>query len=175
LDLGEAEVAVNFQVNDIGSLETRQGDSSFEFELPGTQKNRRLLNRPEGINADPYDRIPCTIKNGNELKRGFLQVMIFQGQIRTNFFAGNTNWITLLGESLLSDLDLSDLDHAWTEANVTGSFANTEGYIYPFMDIDGAITANLGTIAHTDLYPAVFISTILTRIFQTITHKINGE
>ena len=69
LDLGKAEIKVSFQVNDIGQLETRQGDFSYEFELPGTQKNRRLLNRPEGINANPYNRIPCTLKNGNELKR----------------------------------------------------------------------------------------------------------
>ena len=41
LDLLDTDIQVSFQVNDIGKIETRQGDYSFEFELPGTQKNRR--------------------------------------------------------------------------------------------------------------------------------------
>ena len=46
------------------------------------------------------------------------------------------------------------------------------------MDIDENLTsgiADLSTIAHTDLYPAVFVSTIIERIFQTITHKVGGD
>lgn len=174
LDLGDAKVQVSFQVNDLGKLETRQGDYSFEFELPGTQKNRRLLNRPEGINANPYDRIPCILKNGNELKRGFLQVTQFKGKILSSFYAGNTNWISELAEKNVNELDLSALDHQYTEANVTGSFANTEGYIYPYINVNGNLDADLDDIAHTDLYPAVFVSTVMKRIFLEIDHKLSG-
>ena len=134
LDLSENPV-MSFQVADISQLDERQGDFSYEFDIPATNKNRRLLKRSHTIFGFPYQYIEAWIKTSADVKKGFIQVTEFNGRFKANFFSGNANWIALIGDKLLSDLNLSVWDHTYDEATVKGSFSNTEGYIYPYMQV----------------------------------------
>jgi len=132
LDLLE-KPAMSMQVSDITDIESRQGDFTQEFELPATQKNRRLLKRSHYIYGSPYQLIDSWIRSGTDVKRGFIQVVEYDKTFRVNFFAGNSNWIAMIGDRMLSDLDLTRFNHIYNTANVIASFSNTEGYIYPYL------------------------------------------
>lgn len=134
LDLTE-KFLMSFQVADISDIERRQGDFTYEFDLPATQKNKRLLKRSHTIFGYPYQFIEAWIRSSADIKKGFIQVMEYNGAFKANFFSGNANWIALIGDKLLSDLNLSKWDHDYTRANVIDSFSHTEGYIYPLMNV----------------------------------------
>jgi hypothetical protein len=132
LDLTEAPV-MSFQVADISDIESRQGDFTYEFEVPATQRNRKLLRRSHTIFGSPYEYIEAWFRTSADVKKGFIQVMEYKDRFRVNFFSGNANWIALIGDKMLSDLNLSVWDHTYDVATIVASFSNTEGYIYPLI------------------------------------------
>jgi hypothetical protein len=138
LDLNEKPI-MTFQCADIADIDSRQGDFTYEFDLPNTQKNRRLLKRSHYIYGAPYQLINAWFRTSSDVKKGFLQVVEFDGSFRANFFAGNSNWIALIGDKLLSDLDLTRFNHLYSRENIVDSFGNTEGYIYPYMKVESGI------------------------------------
>jgi len=142
LDMSE-KPSMSFQVQDIADIESRQGDYTYEFSVPDTQKNRRLLKRSHYIYGAPYQYIEAWFRTSSDVKKGFIQVAEYDGEFKVNFFAGNSNWISLIGEKLLSDLDLTRFNHIYSRANVVNSFSRTEGYIYPYMKAESGFDREL--------------------------------
>ena len=81
----------------------------------------------------------------------------------------------------MSDIDLSDYNHEWTSFNITQSFTNTEGYIYPVIDYGYYIDANIddGTgqtvVDDITMYPAMFVSSLVNQIFTDIGWNVSGS
>ena len=68
LDQNESIIAQTFAVNEIGSIQTRQGGFSNNFTLPLTAKNRKILGFPDNINSssrNPYVKVEATLFDGS--------------------------------------------------------------------------------------------------------------
>jgi hypothetical protein len=181
LDLYRNEViAQTFAVNEIGSLETRQGGFSNDFDLPISSKNRRLLGFPDDINSfdrKPYERVEAVLEDGSNNIYGYLRILNVQGKNCTaRFLTDNVNWFSLIKDRSIRDLDLSEFDHVYNQANIIASFENTEGYIYPLIDYQGAFRDRLAfEVDVTEMFPSVYVHTIVSQIFKEIGWKIEGE
>jgi hypothetical protein len=170
----------------MGDLSTRSGDFTNDFQVKASAE----LNEVFGFasNLQTQSSVPQT-KQDAELKisgqysvaRGFIQLAEYNEITNTytlTFYAGLIPWVSLIGDAKLRDIYLSDLDHVWDAAAITGSFNNTEGYIYPWINY-GRLDNISGIVADpmfvTDWYPAVFQKTLIYRIFEAIGYKVGGS
>ncbi|NBW17640.1 MAG: hypothetical protein EBR82_57665, partial [Caulobacteraceae bacterium] len=84
-----------------------------------------------------------------------------------------------VGDNLLSDYDFSEYTHLWTETNVrnsintsiiingvTANFQLGRGYVYPLIDY-GFDNNKQQTYNVDQLYPAIYVKTILDKILKT--------
>ena len=67
----DSPIALSFQINNLADVKNQQGNTSNQFKLPLTQRNRQLLGFPDDIaftTALPYRQIPAkVIQNGLEI------------------------------------------------------------------------------------------------------------
>lgn len=183
LDLkGDEVIALTYAVNDIGSIETRQGVSSNEFELPITDFNLNALGYPTNFNVNqnvnPFTKIGAEIFE-DELKiaKGYIQITnpsLSGNSIPVVFFGENAEWFSLLKDKSIRELDLSDFKHAFNVTNVEGSFTNTEGYKYILADKNGNNFNQSNIVALQSWTLAVYQHTIIKKIFEEIGYKIQG-
>ncbi len=107
----ESTVGVTFQANDISSLSNRQGDYTNEFKVPKTKNNQIALEQSSGLNSSsllPYQKNTCRYaQNGIDIiNNGFATISSFDGFYKIKVISGNLNPFDLIGEKMLSDLDV---------------------------------------------------------------------
>jgi hypothetical protein len=184
IDLAEsAYIGLDFEVNNLGSIETRQGFKSNDFNIQLSNKNVKtlgftnLMNLQYSVaNISPFIRQPAAIKQfNNYLAIGFIQIVKFNNNqtATVSFFGSNTDWFLLVRQLTFCDLDFSQYDHTYTAANIVASYTNTEGYIYPLIDYGKFSTRPYNAIVD-EFAPAVFVSTIVKLAFQKAGYKISG-
>jgi hypothetical protein len=174
--LDDVPVSLNYSISDIRKPETREGNYSKTIRIPGTKLNNELFTDIFEIDID--GTFNPAIKSDVELLID--DVSVFRGDLQllrvylkdTNFIdydvqiIGNTpTLIQELGDKTVSALDFSDLDHAYTYANVSASWTPTigTGYVYPLINYDQTAT-NLYTL--TDFVPAIFAKEYWDRIME---------
>src|ERR1700758_1089094 len=57
----DSPIALTFQINNLAEVQNQQGNTSNQFKLPLTQRNRRILGFPEDIpftTNQPYQQYP---------------------------------------------------------------------------------------------------------------------
>lgn len=189
-----------------GSIGNVFGISSQTFTLPGTKNNNAFFKSAYNINSAATvgfkNTIDCTLIQGSNT--------IFKGKLILNEvitdFHGNTNYqVQLVNETLdftnlirnqfVSQLNFNDLDHAYTFANITGSWAGSlhSGKVfYPFVDygVDGTDTTlpdvafggQSGKIDNqttpmkvTQFKPAVKLKTVIDKIFDSVSYEYSSS
>lgn len=183
LDLSEEVIAVDFKNSTINEINTRSGSKSIKFKIPGTDKNHRLINfrnRFDIIDSDQYKKIDNVIleQKSTGISKGFLKVNTYNEKTNTyeaRFFGDNVSWFDLSKSFDLSEIDLSQYDHVRNEASIINSISNTEGYIYPMIDYGTLDTVNNQTINYSELYPAVYVHSLMKLGFRKIGFKLSGE
>ena len=179
-------IAQNYETNNFGDISTSRGGFSNDFTIPLSSKNDAALGYPSDINIgnrNPYQKIDAQlIDQGAVIAIGYIRYKVVEGKkIQCSFFADNTEWFNLIKDKKMSDLDLSDYNHEWTSFNITQSFTNTEGYIYPVIDYGYYIDANIdnGTgqtvVDDITMYPAMFVSSLVNQIFTDIGWNVSGS
>src|SRR5271155_5137080 len=67
----DSPIALTFQINDLADVQNQQGNTSNQFKLPLTQRNRQLLGFPDDVAFTtilPYRKYPAKIiQNGLEI------------------------------------------------------------------------------------------------------------
>ena len=184
LDLFPSEtISLSFAINDLAAIESRNGNFSNKFDIPASKKNSKILGYANVLNFSTgfkptKSRNASILIDGLTVERGVVQVEQFNFKVNTfsiSFLGGNTEWIDDIGDKNLVDLDLTNLNHEYTLANITNSFNNTEGYIYPFIQYG---RFNNRTSNNTDLEdwkPGIFFSTLLKQIFIDADWKLSGS
>ena len=133
LDLYQDEaVNLTVQFSDLEGINSPVGSFSQTFRVPGTQKNMDVFGP---INTSDPGSVNLKTKKAAELfsgsvsiLRGFVQVkaVYLQKQhyadIELVFFAGAVDLKAAVGDSLLSDLDLSTHDHILNSQNIQASW-----------------------------------------------------
>ena len=166
-------------IADISKPNERQSDYSKTVTIVGTKDVNKLFNHWFDVNVDstfnPQKKVDAIYyEDSIEQLRGFFRlisvsieddVIIYQGSIHGEL----SNIFKDMGDSLISDLDWTDLDHTYDEATIRANWAGVvagTGYYYPMIDYTGKTTyAALNTWGVTDFRPAIFFREIWDRIF----------
>lgn len=180
----ENSVAATYASNRLGEIKSRQGDYSNTYNLPLSNPNKRIFENAEEVNSNnsgPYRRATHrVVVEGIEVFRGWAKIEDSKDGYQISAFSGNTDFFEEIAEKKLRDLDLSDLDHERNDVNVAGSWGNTEGYVYSFADYgkykDLAPNADgKGEIMPEDLYPSMFMHTLIKRIAHDAGYTLQGR
>lgn len=174
----QSKVGVTFQVNTLADLQSRQGSFSNEFFIPRTPLTQEILEDSSNANSDttiPYRKNGARyVEGGIEIvPDGFAIIKSFSSGYSVSVCTGNLDPFDQVGDRYLGDLDMSDLDHDYDIATVTGSYANTEGYIYS--DIDFRKMTSALTPSNMGRSPFMFIPTLMDRIFDAIDYALGGD
>lgn len=178
LDFGN-DIEVERQAKLFEEIATVDGDYSFQFDIPATSNNVRLLGYPMPDNSSKrtYEKVDCTLLSDNllPLYEGFIRIEGVKGDtIQCSFFSGNNNWFGLLS-GLISDIDFSDLDTAVDFTTVLSYRSATEGIVFPVIDAGGLVTRGYNQMIIEDFVAGIYVKTIFKRIFSSHSIKIQGE
>jgi hypothetical protein len=201
-----APINVNKSIVDIKEPEQRKSDYTLSIQIPATATNRKTFSEIDNLNRTTIndsarnfnpDFNPnlkaeaIVLNNGVEQMRGYLQLT----QIPINdksidyeiiIIGKLANLFQDLGDSQLTDLDLSEFDHTWNSTNVANSWAtyivknggiynnfnvsgnpNGEGYVYPL--IDNGASVNFQEIEYWlkySMFPSIYVKQLVDSIFQ---------
>ncbi len=183
--LEKGSVKITYAVNDVGDPAKRDGAYSDTFDLPKSSEISEILGYPDNFNifdtdASPYKKLSCNIVEGNVILKGFAIVQASEKTYKINVFGDNVNWFDIVSNAKIADVDLSEYDHLYSQANIVAAGANTEGYTYPVIDYDNGLKDRVATVTADDIllydmYPAVFVHTLLKKIFKQTGYKLAGE
>ena len=168
-------IAQTFRVNNLGDITTRQGGSSNNFTFPLTSINRKALGFPEDLNntsRSPYRRIEASLfENNSFISKGVLKInKVTNTEIEATFFSDNARWFNQIKDKTLKDLDLKSFNHKYNNTSITGSFTNTEGFIYPLIDYGQFSLDSLEIPIRTNqMFPATYAKTVFEQIFNLCT------
>jgi hypothetical protein len=151
--------------------------------------NHSILNGDNAnfyVDFDPRKKANCILyREGIPQIRGYLQMtsinIIDEQNITYELvvYGRVANLFQDVGDKLLTDYDFSEYTHLWTETNVrnsintsiiingvTAGFQYGRGYVYPL--IDYGFDNNAQQTYNVDqLYPAIYVKTILDKILKT--------
>ena len=184
LDLLPSEViSLTMAVNDLASIESREGNYSNKFKVPATSNNNRILGYPSEINfvsgfKPTRSRDAKITINGLDIQYGSIQVEQYSqtdNEFNVSFFSGNTEWADDISDKVLQQIDLSKYDHLYLPINVSSSFANTSGYIYPFINYGKYETILNNITSIYDWSPAMFTHTLVRELFDASGWKVGGN
>jgi hypothetical protein len=201
IDLSEdLSVPLNYAIADIREPQKRNTNFSKTVVIPGTSNNNVLfshiwdigvnLTSSGGTNFTPnfnpnLKADVLVLQDGNEVFKGFAKLdnIVVVGEkveYELSFYGNLANIFTTIGESKLSEIDLSEYDHTYTRQNQVNSWDTSiikngsnyvnfssgdptgEGYLYPLIDYGNT---NGSTFDVKHFYPAVYVKTIVDKIF----------
>ena len=191
----DSPIALTFQINNLAEVQNQQGNTSNQFKLPLTQRNRQILGFPDDIAFTtnlPYQKyqakliqdgleiIPYGIGELNGVDQNMASITILSGNV--DFFDAIDGKLYDMGDSTSvwsnygQNLVWQPFDHNWTLDNVVNSQNNTSGWIYPMIDY-GFIEGDDFTtpIDVHNLRPGFFIKTAIELLLKSSGYKAGGS
>jgi len=190
LDTTDVDISLNYQIDDILDITKRATSFSKTIKLPGTPTNNKFFKQIFDVNIDaiyfnPVKRIPIVIRVGtNDVMNGFMQLISIDNlngfiEYQVTIAGSLKNILSSIADFNLSELDLSEYNHIRSQENIVASWdyniykwgsltqvgKSGEGYVYPYI-INGNSTGIWSNMYIYDMYPAVFLKTIIDKIFQ---------
>ncbi len=166
-------IVSDVEANDIGSATVKSGDISASFTIEATPENliafNNIYNRKHNAKV---------VNDGMVLSTGYVVISEYtqkRKQLTLDYFGEISDIISLLEGKTLRDLDWSDLDHDKTYDNIVSSWSNEEGYMYPIVDLNNVNTRTSLSFNPNDFTPAVFLSTTVKKILNSIGYKLKGS
>jgi hypothetical protein len=190
LDLSDdIDIRLTYSITDIENPIERKGTVSRTVELPGTPHNDNVFGSIYRfdqwvIGFDPSVRANAyVLQNGVEIFNGIAQLLAIKddGKFKTyevGLYGENVNLFKQLGDSELTDLDFSELNHEWDGANVVDAWYNSVGstandYYYPAIDYgQNAFTRTQAPSPYADVfntedfYPAISVKKYVDKIID---------
>lgn len=179
-------VALTKQMFDLSSLESRNGSYSNQIKIPYTINNHKVLGNSNNFTSGsrlPYTRLSIKyVDCGVEIiPTGFGVIDTADGYYELTIYTDNSDVFDLIDSRQLTDLDFSDFDHIWYyNSLVAGKLGiiqyntSTDGVIYPLIDY-GFMNQTQSSVSGKELFPAIFIHTIIKRIFDAIGYSLQGD
>ena len=162
-DLYEDEdIPLSLSVDDFKNVAEKVQSYSKAFNLPATKRNNQIFDNifevtrtDTGLNFNPYKRTKCILKqDGFLLFEGYLRMIDIsdkEGEIsyNVNLYSEVVALADVLGDRTFSELDFSELNHAYNLSNIqaswgatgvtytnpsTSGFRAAETVKYPFVD-----------------------------------------
>lgn len=184
---------ITYSVDDLEKLDTKTTSFSKTIVLPGTTRNNNLLGNIFDFNNANFtnDSAPnvkynfnaakaakCRIEvNGLQILKGVFQLLeiVYDGpqvEYECSVRGELGGFISKVGNLRLEDLDFSDYNQTWSNANIVASWTNANsglGVYYPLVDIGQVSTgAPYGTAKkdyqYRALRPALHVREYLDKI-----------
>jgi len=206
----DISIPLNYQISDINDIATRRASSSLTITVPETSNNRFIFNSISDLSVDlqyfnPNLKSPVWIlANSIQVFRGNLQLTNVHKDLNTNdtrydvvVYSESDDFFKSIGDSLLTDLDMSNLNHTWGVESITASWYGdwTLGYFYPLIDTNGVVDIrNInGNFQYTTtdgwgnqvqrpsqmevkgFQPATYIKTIWNKIFDSVGYDYQSD
>lgn len=191
----DIDVALTFSIQDIQDPTKRRGTFSKTVTLPGTSNNHALFGHAYNLQSyfsgfDPTRRIRCSLwVDGIQVFTGIMQLLKIKksGQdvrYEVSLYSDEVSLFRDIEGKLLTDLDLSDLNHALTSGVVSGTWsaAQGSGYVYPMYDggdYTDRVTASGSTLANVfgveNFKPAVYVKEYIDRIFASAGYRYSSD
>lgn len=190
----DSPIALTFQINNLAEVKNQQGNTSNQFKLPLTQRNRQILGFPDDIaftTGLPYDNyqakivqdgleiIPYGLAVLNGIEQDTANITVLSGNV--DFFDALDGKIYDMGDSTSQwtnygqNLPWAEFDHEWTLDKIVSSQKKEDSWIWPVIDY-GFITPDFNR--PIDVYtmrPGFFIKTAIDLMVKNIGYKANGS
>jgi len=168
-----------------GKFNTRSGIKTNSYKLPFTTRNKSIFENAEVINngsVKPYRYFDIIIVvDGLNVFSGFASITKSQEYYECTAFSGMSDFYNKIKESYLRDLDLSEFNHIYNHASVTGSWDNTKGYVYAYCEYGKYSTTTYDSFSDRYavpieyLKPHTFLKSLVTSIFNGAGYSVNGK
>ena len=176
----DSPIALTFQINDLAEVQNQQGNTSNQFQLPLTQRNRQILGFPDDVAFTtnlPYQQyqakliqdgleiLPYGIGELNGIDQDTAAITVLSGNV--DFFDAIDGKLYDMGDSTSQwsnygqNLVWQPYDHIWNLENAANSQNKTDGWIWPVIDY-GLITDDFSApIDVHNMRPGFFIKTAI--------------
>jgi len=173
----DIKMPLTYSVFDITEPGKRGGTRSKTLALPGTSQNNIIFNHIFEIDSDstfnPNIKADCFVYQDTiEIFRGIFRLLqvnrTFESVTYECAIIGRvTNIYTAWGDKNLSDLNLSDFNHNYTQSVQANSWTLSSGYgyIYPLIDYGETDLSEQKIWQVNQLYPAVYVKALMDKIF----------
>lgn len=191
---GNENIALTFQVDDIRNLKDKNASYSKDFNLPATKKNNKFFEHfydldRYNLNFNPYKSVRVELYvDGILTLEGYMRLLSTldkQSEIsyKVVIFNDVANLIDSLGDDTIANLDISDIEHTFTQETVIASWyginlgANNVDYTYSFNNTgnlfidDGEITY----VPHQNFVLNIKLKYIIDKIFQYAGFSYNSN
>jgi hypothetical protein len=180
--MGEIPISLTIAIADVREPDKRNSTFSKTIQIPGSKDANILFEHIFEVTTDlnnfnPNLKTPCKyFVRGEKVFSGDIQLLSiikkgkspYESIVYEVSIIGRLSQAFLeLGNSLLTDLDFSDLNHVFNYTNRNWTPTLGTGYTYPL--IDYGVTGGCGyywDFAH--LSPAIFEKEYIDRIFESI-------
>ena len=187
----EEPISLTYNIADVNDISSRNTSYSKTIKLPETRNNRMIFGDIADLGVSPAYFNPnkktkawilvdtaVVFEGYLQLRKVFIDKETEQGDYEVVIYADNDNFYKQLGDTFISDLDFSELNHDWTKTNIlqswTASWSN--GYYYPLIDYGqdwdlGEITGWTSSwncqVQVKDIFPSTNVKYIFDKIFST--------
>ena len=172
------DIEIESQIKLFEEIDKSSGSFSYDLDFADNGLNRKILGIPRADTIKSiYQSVPSEVVDdtGQSVYIGKLQVnRIDGGRIISTFFAGNTEWFSLLSNSM-SSLPLYKYDIDLTEANIVASWSEDSGIVFPLIDTGVLITRSYKNVKIEDFTSCFYVKTLFKEIFNPLGIKIEGD
>ncbi len=191
----DSPIALTFQINNLADVQNQQGNTSNQFKLPLTQRNRQLLGFPDDIAfttilpyrqyqakliQDGLEIIPYGVAELNNIEQDMANITVLSGNV--DFFDAIDGKIYDMGDTTSQwsnygkELVWKPYDHLWNIDNVVQSQTKTDGWIWPVVDYGLISNSDFTTaIDVRNQRPGFFIKTAINLLLQSAGYKGKGS
>ncbi len=189
-------ISLNYNIADIVDLANKNSSYSKTIRFPNTKYNQQVFSDIWSLNMtteylttnvyifDPNVKTKAWILKDNVIQfEGNLQLtnIIFDYNLNSIVYecvvySDNDGLYKDIGESYLSDLDLTRFDHSWNATNILASWQAPygNGYYYPMIDY-GVPLSMTRTFRVSDFLPAMYLRTIWDQIFAEAGYTYDSD
>lgn len=173
----DADIEIESQVKLFDDIGTSNGDFSYSFTLPKTNKNLSIIGLPFPDTIKTiYQNTPCEIvdDSGFVVYTGNMQVTNNAEELSCTFFGGNSDWFSLLSQPM-SSLPLYKYDVVRTESTIQTSWSKNSGLVFPIIDAGVLAGRQFASLVVEDFVPMFYVNTLFKEIFNAQGIKLKGD
>lgn len=168
----DTELAITYAARDIRNLSSQDGAYAETLTLPDTNEVRAALENSQLVTSGtntPYRLMDARLEfKLNPVLSGVAGHTEVNEGFAVDVNGLNADFFEAIKGRNLQALDLSDLDHTYSNANVAAANSHdpARGYVYPLINYGtwSARYLDPSNQHFTELFPAVYASTLLERM-----------
>lgn len=140
----DIQTSLNYNLSDITEPNSIKSSFSKTIKLLDTPNNRLIFSDISDLNSEldfnPNLKIKAWILVDTIVNfEGYLQIKQYTvrdgfGEYDAVIYSDLDNIFKSIGDSMLNEIDLTDLDHNYDLTTITASWTDDTGYLYPLVD-----------------------------------------